>query len=104
MEQAMVRKIVEGDGSKSSKMVQLYDQGMEIGEIAKAMGVRYNFVYNVLSNNCRKNGEVVRVSKKLGSVKESIVQLIEAGKTNNEISKELGVNYNYVWKIRKENA
>ena len=98
----MVRKIVEGDGSKSSKMLALYNGGMEIGEIAKVLGVRYNFVYNVVSNDCRKAGTDVRVTKKQGTVKQSIIELIDAGKTNVEISKELAVNYNYVFKIRKE--
>ena len=97
-----VMKIVNGEGSKSSKMLRLYDEGMEIGAIAKLLGVRYNFVYNVVSNNCRKNGEDVRVSKKLGSVKESIIELIEKGMSNTEISRELGKNYNYVFKVRKE--
>ena len=104
MEQAMVRKIVEGDGSKSSKMIKLYNGGVEIGEIAKLMGVRYNFVYNVVSNECRKAGTEVRVAKKNGEVKQSIIALIDQGKTNTEISRELSVNYNYVFKVRKENA
>ena len=97
-----IMKIVNGEGSKSSKMLKLYDAGMEIGAIAKLLEVRYNFVYNVVSNNCRKNGEDVRVSKKLGSVKESIIELIEKGMSNTEISRELGKNYNYVFKVRKE--
>lgn len=88
--------------SKSKKMLALYNEGCEIGEIAKLMGVRYNFVYNVVSNDCRKQGLEARVTKKQGSVKEAIVQLIEDGKTNTEIQKVLGTNYNYVFKVRKE--
>ena len=102
MKNEKMQKILDGEGSKSSKMLALYNEGMEIGEIAKAMGVRYNFVYNVVSNDCRKAGTEVRVTKKLGSVKSSIVELIEQGKTNTEISKALAVNYNYVFKVRKE--
>ena len=97
-----MQKVIATEGSKSSKMVTLYNEGCEIGEIAKAMGVRYNFVYNVVSNDCRKAGTEIRVTRKQGSVKESIVKLIEAGKTNTEISKELAKNYNYVFKVRKE--
>ena len=97
-----VNEILNAEGSKSSKMWALYNEGMEIGDIAKAMGVRYNFVYNVVSNACRKEGTEVRVTKKLGSVKQSIIELIQAGQTNTEISKELKVNYNYVFKVRKE--
>lgn len=98
----MVKKILEGEGSKSKKMMDLYNEGLQVGEIAKLMGVRYNFVYNVVSNNCRKNGEEVRVARKQGTVKAAIVEKIEEGKTNTEISKELAVNYNYVFKVRKE--
>lgn len=102
MKNEEIRKIIEAEGSKSQKMIKLYNEGLEVGEIAKAMGVRYNFVYNVVSNDCRKAGTEIRVTRKQGSVKASIVELIEAGKTNTEISKELGKNYNYVFKVRKE--
>ncbi len=97
-----IRKIVEADGSKSSKMMRFYNEGLEIGEIAKIMGVRYNFVYNVVSNECRKAGNEVRVLRKQGDVKESIIALIKDGKSNTEISRELAKNYNYVFKVRKE--
>jgi transposase-like protein len=97
-----VNKILNGEGSKSKKMLDLYNEGLQVGEIAKLMGVRYNFVYNVVSNDCRKNGNEVRVTRKQGTVKTSIIERIDEGKTNTEISKELGVNYNYVFKVRKE--
>ena len=97
-----VQEILKAEGSKSSKMLKLYNEGMEIKEIAQLMGVRYNFVYNVVSNDCRKAGTEVRVMRKNGTVKASIEALIAEGKTNAEISKELSVNYNYVFKVRKE--
>ena len=99
---AKVKKILEGEGTKSKKMLDLYNEGLQVGEIAKLMGVRYNFVYNVVSNDCRKNGNEVRVTKKAGTVKTAIVERIDAGKTNTEIAKELQINYNYVFKVRKE--
>ena len=102
MKNEMINKIMAGEGSKSSKMLKLYNEGLEIGEIAKLMGVRYNFVYNVVSNDCRKSGNEVRVTKKQGTVKASIIERIEEGKSNADISKELAVNYNYVFKVRKE--
>ena len=102
MKKEEIRKVIEAEGSKSSKMLKLYNEGLEIGDIAKLMNVRYNFVYNVVSNDCRKNGMEVRVTKKQGTVKTSIIERIEEGKTNTEISKELAVNYNYVFKVRKE--
>jgi transposase-like protein len=102
MEKAEIKKIVENEGSKSSKMIAMYNGGMDIGSIAKVMGVRYNFVYNVVSNDCRKNGMEVKTLRKQGEVKESIIALIKEGKSNTEISKELAKNYNYVFKVRKE--
>ena len=102
MKKEFVNGIVNGDGSKSSKMLALYNEGMGIGDIAKVLGVRYNFVYNVVSNDCRKAGTEVRVTKKLGTVKSSIIELIDQGRGNTEISKELSVNYNYVFKVRRE--
>ena len=46
--------IVNGEATKSAKMKALYNEGCEISEIAKLMGVRYNFVYNVISNAAMK--------------------------------------------------
>ena len=94
--------IINAEVSKSKRMIELYNGGMDIGSIAKAMGVRYNFVYNVVSNECRKAGTEVRTTRKQGEVKDSIITLIQDGKTNAEISRELGKNYNYVFKVRKE--
>jgi len=94
--------IINAEGSKSKKMIELYNGGMDIGSIAKLMGVRYNFVYNVVSNECRKAGTEIRTTRKQGEVKEAIITLINDGKTNAEISRELGKNYNYVFKVRKE--
>lgn len=97
-----INSILNGEGTKSSKMRALYNEGMEIGEIAKLMNVRYNFVYNVVSTDAMKKGETVRVSRKNGSVKASIIALIDEGKTNKEISQATGALYNYVFKVRKE--
>lgn len=35
--------------NKSEKIRQLYDAGMSIMEIAKFLGIRYQFAYNVIS-------------------------------------------------------
>lgn len=102
MKKEEISSILKAEVSKSSKMVQLYNGGLEIGEIAKLMGVRYNFVYNVVSNECRKSGEEVRVTRKQGTVKNAIIALVQEGKSNVEISKQLAINYNYVFKVKKE--
>ena len=88
--------------SKSQKFIKLYNDGMEIKEIANAMQVRYNFVYNVISNHCRMNEIELRTNKtNENSKKVMIEKLFKEGKTNIEISKELKTNYNYVYKVTK---
>lgn len=102
MKEQEIKKVLDSEVSKSAKMQTLYNEGLEVGEIAKLMGVRYNFVYNVVSNNCRKEGTEVRVTRDHGAVKASIIALIEEGKTNTEIATELRKNYSYVFKVRKD--
>ena len=88
--------------SKSAQMVEMYNKGMEIKDIATKMGVRYNFVYNVVSNHCRVNDVELRTSKKSGEKKDQVIAMLKDGKTPIEISKKLKTNVNYVYKIRKE--
>ena len=95
-----IREIVEQDISKSKRMIQLYNGGMEIKDVATTMGVRYNFVYNVVSNYCRMNDVQMRVVVKENK-KAKIIELVEAGKTNVEISAETKCCYNYVFSVRK---
>ena len=96
-----IKKVIGKDASKSKKMVELYDGGVEIKQIAELMGVRYNFVYNVVSDHCRKSDVVLRTNK--GTNKKDVIrQLINDGKTNVEISTELKCSYNYVYNTRKE--
>lgn len=97
-----IERIIKGEGSKSSKMKELYNGGLEIKEIANLLGVRYNFVYNVISNECRVNDIELRTNKNRGGKKEEIIRLFKEGKSNSEISKELKTNYQYVYKVVKE--
>jgi DNA-binding NarL/FixJ family response regulator len=93
--------VSNGKTSKSSKMKDLFNLGYEVGEISKLMDVRYNFVYNVVSNYVITNG--IEVVKKEGSSKKDKVwALLDEGKTVKEIAIELKTNYNYVYKLRKD--
>lgn len=97
-----VTKIVNDESkSKSQKMKDLFELGLEIREIATLMNVRYNFVYNVVSNHARIN-DIETTSVERSSRKNEILDMFKQGKTNVEISKELKVNYNYVFKVIKE--
>ena len=103
MKQNEIQKIINNATSKSKAMIELYNDGLEIKEIATAMQVRYNFVYNVVSNYCRMNEVELRTNKVDGSSKKAqIEQLFKDGKSNTEIAKELKTNYNYVYKITKQ--
>lgn len=89
--------------SKSQRFIKLYDLGLEIKEISTLCEVRYNFVYNVISNYTRMNDIELRTNKtNENSKKAMIIKLYNDGKTNTEIAKELKTNYNYVYKITKE--
>ena len=103
MKQNEIQKIINNATSKSKAMIELYNGGLEIKEIANAMNVRYNFVYNVISNYCRMNEIELRTNQVNGSSKKVMIEeLFKQGKSNTEISKELKTNYNYVYKITKQ--
>lgn len=96
----MINKVLNGEGSKSGKMKELFDLGIEVKEIAAALDVRYNFVYNVISNYCNMNGIQISRTEKAGK-KEHIIELFNQGKSNKEISIHLKTNYNYVFNVLK---
>ena len=99
--QAMIKKVVADEGmSKSAKMKALFDLGLEVKEIANVLGVRYNFVYNVVSNYCNTNGIPVETNKR-ESKRDKIIELHKQGLSNKEISIELKTNYNYVFNVIK---
>lgn len=97
----LVMSIVDGTGSKSSKMKELYELGFPVKEIAVMMGVRYNFVYNVISNQCLMSGVEIRKSSTT-SKKDIVWKMLDEGKTVKEICVDLKTNINYVYKLRKE--
>lgn len=94
--------------SKSSKMIDLYNLGLELSEIFEVMnekGVfvsRSNFVYNVVSEYCRLNDVELRVKKKSGVKKEEIEKLLLEGNCVIDVCKILKIKSNRVYKIRKE--
>lgn len=102
MKQTEINNLINNAASKSKAMIALYNEGLEIKQIAEAMNVRYNFVYNVISNFCRMNEVELRTNKVNESSKKVLIeQLFKEGKSNTEIAKELKTNYNYVYKITK---
>lgn len=101
MSKASVTKLIKDESvSKSAKMKALFEAGYSIKEISTMLDVRYNFVYNVVSNHITVNGVEVESTKRAGK-KEAIIELFNQGKTNKEISAELKSNYNYVYNVVK---
>lgn len=97
-----VDKVVKDEAlSKSAKVKALFDGGLEVKEIATALGIRYNFAYNVISNYIIVNEIEVETQRK-ASKKDAVWALLDEGKTAKEIAVELKTNYNYVYKLRKE--
>lgn len=100
--QSQINKVVTNEASsKSAKMKDLFTLGLSIKEIATTMDVRYNFVYNVISNHVTINGIEVE-SNKQSSKKDEIIKLHLEGKSNKEISAELKANYQYVYNTLKK--
>lgn len=99
-----MQEVVKNAKSKSEGYKLLYNEGVEIKEIANFYGVRYNFVYNVISNYCRVEDVELRTNHRTDgeSKKDQVIAMLKAGKTCTEISKELKTNINYVYKLRKE--
>lgn len=87
--------------TKSGKIKELFNLGLEVKEIAIATGYIYNMCYNVITNYVLTNGlEVIREKKT--SKKDVIFQMFEDGKTNMQVAQDTQTNYNYVCKLRRE--
>ena len=88
--------------NKSTKIKVLFEGGMDVKEIAAALGIRYNFAYNVLQNHIIMNDIEVDKASRGPSKKDEIVKLLMEGKSIIEVCKETKTLYNYVWKIKNE--
>ena len=104
-----MKEIVSDEStSKSFKMRTLFDGGIDVKSISELLNVRYNFVYNIVSRHCLEqridDSSIEKHSNKGSELKESIIQLLKENPEIkvSEVSKQLGKNYNYVWKIMKE--
>lgn len=105
MKKELVDKIVaDVKRSKSDRFIELYNGGLEIKEISELFDVRYNHVYNVVSEYCRMEDVELRVKKKAksGVGKEQIVSLLLSGMSVVDVCAELKIRTNYVYKIKKE--
>lgn len=96
--EAMDKILDDVTTSKSYRIKALFDLGMECNDIAKCLGIRYNFAYNIISNYARINDIELTTSER-GSKTAAVKALSAEGKTIAEISKATKTNYSQVWKI-----
>lgn len=96
-----VKVVLAAETSKSAKIKTLFEHGYEVKEIARLLDIRYNFAYNVIQNHVIVNSIEIDTEKK-ATRKDEVFVLFDEGKTLTEVSRELKMNYNYVWKLRKE--
>ena len=99
----VVKKLYDGEMSKSACIKELFAGGMDIKEIAQVSGIKYNHVYNVAKNEVIVHGlEVENTGRAGGNTKKAkIITMLEEGKSVTEISKELKCLYNQVWQVAK---
>jgi len=86
--------------TKSSQIIKQWKDGVEIGDIAKKMGIRYEFAYQVSKRFAQKNKLEFSTNRKAGETKaDQIRKLHDEGKLVAEIVKLMpaGTNYTYVW-------
>ena len=90
---------VSGSVSKSQMMRNLYDDGMSVSQIAKEMGVRYQFAYQIINNY---TGGQIRKGDTGPSKSDEFRQLFDEGKTVGEIAKATNSNYTFVFQVIKK--
>lgn len=100
-EQELQAMLADESMSKSAKVKVLFEQGYTVKEISDMVKIRYNFAYNVIRNHVVVN-DVEVVTEKKETKRAGVFKLFDEGKTVGVVSKELKMNYNYVWKLHKE--
>ena len=98
-----LKKLQAGETSKGACIRTLFAGGLSVKEIAELTTIRCIHVYYVCKNEVIKNGLEGEVStaREGGTKKAQIMELLQAGKTVTEVSKELGCLYNQVWQVAK---
>lgn len=100
--EATVKQMQEGTISKGACIRNLFLGGLDVKEIVTATGIKYNHVYNVVSNHVVMNGLDVVKTGRSGGKKDKVIELLKSGKTLKEAAAETQSLYNYVWKIAKD--
>lgn len=90
--------VTEPVETKSSKIKELYDAGVAVGEIAKQMGIRYAFAYQVSQRHAAATGKVFSTGREQGpTIASEIRKLSDEGMAVGDIAKKLNKNYTFCW-------
>ncbi len=87
--------------SKSQVIREGFAAGQTIAEISKNNNIKYQMVYNIVSDYCLRNGiEMPKRVTNEDTKAKRIIEMFESGKyTYNEIAREIGTYYNYVSRV-----
>lgn len=96
-----IASILKKESSKSLKVKNLFDLGLEVKEIAGLVQIRYNFAYNVISNYIIIEGLEVENTKKDSKI-DLVRTMFKANKSCKEIAIELRTSQNYIYKLIKQ--
>ena len=105
-----VNRVVNGAATKSDKIRELRRLGMATADIARALGIRYQFARNVLVRDAQRTaprtvfsaseGErIARLTRGLGTKAARIRALAAAGFDRSQIANALGLSYQHVYNV-----
>lgn len=99
-EQARKNAVEENRPTKSQIIRTMYDEdNLSISEIAKKLGIRYQFVYQVIQKH---TGGEVRKANNGPSKSQTFREMFDAGMTVGQIAKETQSNYTFVFQVIKK--
>jgi len=85
--------------TKSQQMITLWLDKVPIKVIYKQMGVRYNFVNNVIHRYCKKNNVAFTTHNPISESKKSVIQRLyfDEKMSMKDIAKKIDTHPTYVW-------
>ena len=93
---AYTKEVKMTEMSKSAKIKQLHEQGMSCAQIARELGIRYQFVYNVL----KQNSLDVRTSDRSAFSKSSMIKTAyKQYGTVRAAADAVGVSYQFAYNV-----
>lgn len=81
--------------TKTASIKALHAEGKSVAEISKALGIKYQFAYNVL----KQANLVVVVRDKQDTKTAKILAMHAEGKSITEISKALEIRFQHVYNV-----